>query len=251
MITKRIIPCLDIKNGKVVKGIKFKDVKEIDDPVTLAKYYSDENADELVFYDIAASVDKRETLFDIAKKAAREINIPFTIGGGISSLEDFKKALLSGADKVSINSAAVKDPNLIKRASEKYGKQCVVLSIDTKPVNGEWYVFTKGGSYNTGLKLLEWAVRGESLGAGEIVLNSINDDGMKDGYSVDILKALNEVVNIPIIASGGAGKKEDFLEVFEKADIDAALAASVFHNKTIKIQALKEYLLEQSIEMRG
>lgn len=250
MLAKRIVPCLDIKDGKVVKGIKFKDLKVIDDPVKLAKFYSNALADELVFYDITASNEKRETIFDIAKQVAQEINIPFTIGGGIKSIEDFDQALKSGADKVSINSAAVENPLLITEASKKYGAQCVVLSIDAKKVDGQWKVFIQGGRKNTQLDVVTWAMIGEKLGAGEIVLNSIDTDGVKEGYSHEILAAIVDQVSIPVIASGGAGTKDHFLAVFKEAKVDAALAASVFHNETIKIQELKAYLKDNGIEMR-
>lgn len=250
MLAKRIVPCLDIKDGKVVKGVKFKALKIIDDPVKLAKYYSSELADELVFYDITASNEKRDTIFNIAKEVAQEINIPFTIGGGIKSIEDFDKALKSGADKVSINSAAVENPQLITQASKKFGAQCVVLSIDAKKVDGQWKVFIQGGRKNTQLDVVTWAMIGEKLGAGEIVLNSIDTDGVKAGYSNDILEKIVENVKIPVIASGGAGKKEHFLEVFQQSKVDAALAASVFHNEEIKIKDLKEYLVKNKIEMR-
>ena len=250
MITKRIVPCLDIKNGKVVKGVQFKDIKTIDDPVKMAKFYANSLADELVFYDISASSEKRKTIFDLAKKVAKEINIPFTIGGGIKSVKDFDKALKSGADKVSINSAAVKNPGLIKEASEVYGDQCVVLSIDAKKIDDKWIVFTQGGRKNEHLDVMTWAKIGQRLGAGEIVLNSINADGTKDGFSIDILDKLVKELNIPIIASGGAGNKKHFLEVFEKSDVDAALAASIFHNKQLKIKNLKKYLAKKNIKVR-
>lgn len=250
MITKRIIPCLDIKNGKVVKGIKFKNLKVIDEPVRLAKYYGESLADELVLYDISASEENRETIFDIAKNVAKEINIPFVIGGGIKSIEDFDKALKSGADKVSINSSAVRNPSLIREASLKFGAQCVVLSIDAKLVNNKWIVFTKGGNQKENLSVLDWAKKAEELGAGEIVLNSINADGTKNGYSEDLLNSLCDILSIPVIASGGAGKKEDFLSVFKNTSVAAALAASVFHNKEIEIKELKNYLRINNIKVR-
>jgi len=250
MITKRIIPCLDIKDNKVVKGVQFKDLQVIEDPVTLAKYYGNSLADELVLYDISASKENKETIFDLAKKVAKEIQIPFTIGGGIKSIEGFDKALKSGADKVSINSAAIYNPNLITEASKKFGAQCVVLSIDAKCENGIWEVYSKGGSQKENMNALEWAITGEKLGAGEIVFNSINADGEKKGFSEDILKELNNHLSIPIIASGGAGSKEDFLTVFKNTDVDAALAASVFHKKEIFIKDLKIYLKENNVEVR-
>lgn len=250
MITKRIIPCLDIKDNKVVKGVQFKNLQVIEDPVTLAKYYANSLADELVLYDISASKENKETIFDLAKKVAKEIQIPFTIGGGIKSVEGFDKALKSGADKVSINSAAINNPDLITEASKKFGAQCVVLSIDAKCENGVWEVYSKGGSQKENMNALEWAITGEKLGAGEIVFNSINADGEKKGFSEDILKELNMNLSIPIIASGGAGSKEDFLTVFKNTDVDAALAASVFHKKEISIKDLKAYLKENNIEVR-
>lgn len=250
MITKRIIPCLDIKNNKVVKGIQFKNLKVIEDPVVMAKYYANSLADELVLYDISASKENKETIFDLAKKVAKEINIPFTIGGGIKSIADFDKALLSGADKVSINSSAIKNPSLITEASKKFGAQCVVLSIDAKFENGKWDVYSKGGAQKENLDAINWAIKGEELGAGEIVLNSINADGEKNGFSEDILKILNKELSIPIIASGGAGCSEDFLNVFKNTNVDAALAASVFHNKEIDIKDLKSYLKENNIKVR-
>jgi cyclase len=250
MITKRIIPCLDIKDNKVVKGVQFKNLQVIEDPVTLAKYYANSLADELVLYDISASKENKETIFDLAKKVAKEIQIPFTIGGGIKSIAGFDEALKSGADKVSINSAAINNPELITQASKKFGAQCVVLSIDAKLENGVWEVYSKGGSQKENMNALEWAITGEKLGAGEIVFNSINADGEKKGFSEDILKELNNHLSIPIIASGGAGCKEDFLTVFKNTDVDAALAASVFHKKEIAIKDLKVYLRENNIEVR-
>lgn len=251
MITKRIIPCLDVKNGLVVKGKKFENIVEVDDPVKLAKFYSENGADELVFYDITATSEERGTFFDIVSKVAEAINIPFSVGGGISSLDDFDKALKAGADKVSINSSAVKNPNLISEASLKYGSQCVVLSIDLKKVNDDkWEVYTAGGRINTGLDALEWALKGESLGAGELVLNSINSDGVKEGYDIEITKKISSLVKIPVIASGGAGKMEDFKDILTIGKADAALAASVFHFKEIEINDLKRYLVNNDISIR-
>jgi len=250
MITKRIVPCLDVKDGKVVKGKQFENLNIIEDPVVMAKYYANSLADELVFYDISASNENRKTVFDLAKEVAKEINIPFTIGGGINSIEDFDKALQSGADKVSINSSAIRTPELITTASKKFGKQCVVLSIDAKFENGKWMVYSKGGRKNENMDVLTWAIIGEKLGAGEIVLNSINSDGEKNGFSEDIIKTLCENLSIPVIASGGAGNMEHFLNVFKNTDVDAALAASVFHNKEIEIKKLKEYLKLNDIKVR-
>lgn len=251
MITKRIIPCLDVKDGIVVKGKKFKDIKNVDDPVTLAKFYSENGADELVFYDITATSDGRATFFDTVAKVAEAINIPFSVGGGIRSLNDFDLALKAGADKVSINSSAVKEPELIKRAALKYGSQCVVLSIDIKKVSDDkWEVYTAGGRNATGLDAVEWALKGEALGAGELVLNSINSDGVKGGYDIELNNKISSLVKIPVIASGGAGKLEDFKDVLTKGKADAALAASVFHFKEIEIKDLKAYLSDSGISIR-
>ena len=250
MITKRIIPCLDVDNGRVVKGTKFKDVKDVNDPVELAKFYSEAGADELVFYDITASSSARDIFIDVVEKTAYEVYIPFTVGGGIRTVDDFNKVLRAGADKVSVNSAAVENPKLITDAALKFGNQCVVLSIDAKKVGERWNVFINGGRLDTGIDALEWAIRGEQLGAGELVLNSIETDGVKQGYDIELNKMVADRVNIPIIASGGAGKKEDFAEVFKKGNVDAALAASVFHFREIEINDLKRYLQSQDISMR-
>lgn len=252
MLAKRIIPCLDVRNGRVVKGEKFKNIVDIDDPVKLAQKYSELGADELVFYDITASNEDRDIFIDVVEKTAEQVRIPFTVGGGIRSIEDFRKVLKAGADKVSINSAAVKNPTLIKEAAEKFGSQCVVLSIDAKKQeSGNWTVFINGGRIDTGMDAVEWALKGEKLGAGEIVLNAIDTDGVKSGYSLDITGEIAKSVNIPVVASGGAGKKEDFLDVFKKANADAALAASVFHYGEVDIQDLKQYLFKNGIEVRG
>ncbi|MCU9595427.1 imidazole glycerol phosphate synthase subunit HisF [Caldibacillus thermolactis] len=252
MLAKRIIPCLDVRNGRVVKGEKFKNIVDIDDPVKLAQKYSELGADELVFYDITASNEDRDIFVDVVEKTAEQVRIPFTVGGGIRSIEDFRKVLKAGADKVSINSAAVKNPTLIKEAAEKFGSQCVVLSIDAKKQeSGNWTVFINGGRIDTGMDAVEWALKGEKLGAGEIVLNAIDTDGVKSGYSIDITGEIAKSVNIPVVASGGAGKKEDFLDVFKKANADAALAASVFHYGEVDIQDLKQYLFKNGIEVRG
>ncbi len=251
MLKKRIIPCLDVRNGQVVKGIQFEGIKEIASPVTLGKKYSEEGADELVFYDITASKEDRQIFQDFVREVAREINIPFCVGGGIQSIEDFSLVLKCGADKVSINSAAVRNPQLIKEASEKFGAQCVVLSVDCKKVaNRKWQVFVRGGSENTEIDVLEWIERGVALGAGEIVVNSIDSDGMKDGYDIELLCAIRERVNVPIIASGGAGKLEDFHEAATVSDVDGILAASVFHYGEISIRELKDYLIGRGVPMR-
>ncbi|HKL10476.1 MAG TPA: imidazole glycerol phosphate synthase subunit HisF [Clostridia bacterium] len=251
MLTKRIIPCLDVRNGRVVKGKKFKDVQDVEDPVSLAKFYRNEMADELVFYDITASNEKRDIFLNVVERTSEQINIPFTIGGGIRTIEDFNKVLKAGADKVSVNSAAVLRPELIREAALKFGNQCVVLSMDVKWLSeGRWTIYINGGRIDTGIDALEWAKKGVELGAGEICLNAIDSDGVKEGYSIELTKLVSESVNVPVIASGGAGKKEHFLEVFEKGKADAALAASVFHYKEIKIDELKEYLQDNGVPMR-
>lgn len=247
-MTVRIIPCLDVINGRVVKGTKFKDIKDVDDPVNLGKYYSDSGADELVFYDITASLEGRKTSLEFVKKVAAEINIPFCVGGGISSIEDFKHVLESGADKISINSAAVKNPYLIKEASGIYGSKCLVLALDVKRnEEGSWSVYVKGGKEKTSLDAVEWVKTGVKLGAGEIVVNSIDEDGMKTGYDLELLKRVKAAVNVPVIASGGAGKYEHFLEAVKYAAVDGVLAASVFHFGEIKIPELKKYLRENGL----
>ncbi|MFZ7119416.1 MAG: imidazole glycerol phosphate synthase subunit HisF [Eubacteriaceae bacterium] len=250
MLTKRIIPCLDVDKGRVVKGKKFQNIKDVADPVELGKYYSLQCADELVFYDITASHESRDIFLNIVEKVAESINIPFTIGGGIRTVDDFRKVLLAGADKVSVNSAAVTNPDLIKNASLKFGSQCVVLSIDAKRNNsGSWDVYIKGGRENTGIDAIQWAEKGQKLGAGEICINSIDTDGIKKGYDIELNKILSQKLNIPIIASGGAGEMEHFEEVF-KCGADAALAASVFHYKQINISELKEFLNHKNIHVR-
>lgn len=251
MLARRIIPCLDVRNGRVVKGKNFKDIQDVDDPARLGKYYSDSGADELVFYDITASNEERKTSLEFVKKVAHEINIPFSVGGGVSTIDDFKFILRSGADKVSVNSSAVRNPNLIKEAAERFGNQCVVLSIDAKKnEEGSWSVYVKGGREKTTLDAVQWAVKGVELGAGEIVVNSIDEDGMKNGYDLELLKKITDAVNVPVIASGGAGKMEHFLKAVKYADADGILAASVFHFGEIKISDLKKYLKENGIEVR-
>lgn len=250
MLTKRIIPCLDVDHGRVVKGKKFKDIQDVADPVELGRYYSEQGADELVFYDITASYEKRDIFINIVEKVAEAIRIPFTIGGGISRVEDFRKVLMAGADKVSVNSSAVKNPQLIRDAALKFGNQCVVLSIDAKRNDsGSWDVYVKGGRENTGIDAIEWAKRGQELGAGEICINSIDTDGVKRGYDLELNRKLSEILTIPVIASGGAGEKAHFSEVL-KAGADAALAASVFHYKEIPIPELKAYLDSEGIAVR-
>ncbi len=251
MITKRIIPCLDVRNGTVVKGTNFENLSEISSPVDLAEYYSSCGADELVFYDITASSDGRRIFTDILTETASRVFIPLTVGGGINTIDDFDRVLKCGADKVSVNSGAIKNPDLIKEAAQKYGNQCVVLSVDVKRVNGEFRVFAKGGRENTGLDALEWIKQGVRNGAGEIVVNSIDTDGVKNGFDLEMLKAVCEIVNVPVIASGGAGCKEDFVKLFkETPDISAGLAASIFHYGEVKIKDLKQMLKESEIEVR-
>lgn len=251
MITKRIIPCLDVKDGRVVKGVNFEGLNDVSDPVTLAEYYSDCGADELVFYDITASSEGRKLFTDILTRAASRVFIPLTVGGGISTLGDFDRVLKCGADKVSVNSGAINNPGIIEQAAKLYGSQCVVLSVDAKRVGGSYRVFAKGGRVDTGLDAIEWIKRGENSGAGEIVLNSIDTDGVKNGFDLEMLRAVSDVVKIPVIASGGAGKMEDFLTLFRTLDrVDAGLAASVFHFGEIKISELKRYLKDNGIPVR-
>ena len=250
MITKRIIPCLDVKNGRVVKGTNFEGLRDMSDPVDMARFYNAAGADELVFYDITASVEGRTLFTDILTRVAREIFIPLTVGGGINTVEDFDRVLKCGADKVSVNSGAIRDPGLIHRAAQKYGDQCVVLSCDVKRVDGRFLLFAKGGRENTGIDALEWIRQGVKNGAGELVINSIDTDGVKNGFDLELLDAVASMVSVPIIASGGAGKKEDFAELFRHRGIDAGLAASIFHTKQVDIRELKQYLRENGVEMR-
>lgn len=251
MLAKRIIPCLDVRNGRVVKGQKFENIVDVDSPEILGKYYSNCGADELVFYDITASNEERKTSLEFVEKVAANINIPFCVGGGVSSVDDFTDILRKGADKVSVNSAAVRNPELIREASLKYGAQCVVLSIDAKKDDeGSWSVYVKGGREKTDLDAVEWAVMGVKLGAGEIVVNSIDEDGMKKGYDIELLKRITESVNVPVIASGGAGELEHFYAAIEYGGADAVLAASVFHYGQIKIEELKKYLKDRNVEVR-
>lgn len=250
MITKRIIPCLDVKNGRVVKGVNFEGLQDMADPVEMARYYNASGADELVFYDITASVEGRGLFTDILREVASQIFIPLTVGGGINTLKDFDRVLKCGADKVSVNSGALKNPDLIPAAAQRYGNQCVVLSADVKRVDGQFRVFAKGGREDTGLDALDWIAWGVEHGAGEICLNSIDTDGVRSGFDLEMLDAVAARVNVPIIASGGAGKKEDFLELFHHEGIDAGLAAGIFHQKLLTIHDLKTYLNENGVEMR-
>ena len=251
MITKRIIPCLDVKNGRVVKGIQFEGLSDVSSPVELAEYYSNAGADELVFYDITASFEGRKLFTDILTEVASKIFIPLTVGGGINTVDDFDRVLKCGADKVSVNSGAIRNPDLIREAALKYGDQCVVLSCDIKRVDGEFRLFAKGGREDTGINAIEWIKKGVSNGAGEIVVNSIDTDGVKNGFDIEMLKAVCEVVNVPVIASGGAGCSEDFVKLFnEIPTIDAGLAASIFHFGEVQIKDLKKLLKENKINVR-
>ena len=251
MITKRIIPCLDVKNGRVVKGVNFLGLADVSSPVSLAKYYSDNGADELVFYDITASFEGRALFTDILCEVARTIFIPLTVGGGINTVEDFDRVLKCGADKVSVNSGAIRNPSLIGEAARKYGDQCVVLSVDAKRVDGKFLVFAKGGRENTGIDAIEWIKRGVASGAGEIVLNSIDTDGVKGGFDLEMLDAVCNAVNVPVIASGGAGCKEHVVELFNSIPkVDAGLAASIFHFGEVEIKDLKGTLLKEGINVR-
>lgn len=250
MITKRIIPCLDVRNGRVVKGVNFEGIQDVASPVEMARFYNDSGADELVFYDITASVEERALFTDILREVASQIFIPLTVGGGINTLDDFDRVLKCGADKVSVNSGAIRNPELIPAAAQKYGDQCVVLSMDVKRVDGRFMLFAKGGRENTGIDALEWAEQGVKNGAGELVVNSIDTDGVKKGFDIEMLQAVAERVNVPIIASGGAGTMEDFRELFQYPQIDAGLAASIFHFKEIAIGDLKRYLRQNGVEVR-
>jgi imidazole glycerol-phosphate synthase subunit HisF len=250
MLKKRIIPCLDIKDGRTVKGINFVDIRDAGDPIELAKKYVQEGADELVFLDITATQEKRKTLVSLVEKIAKEINIPFTVGGGINSLEDAIAIIKAGADKVSINSSAVKNPPLITEITNQFGSQAVVVAIDTKYENNEWFVYVSGGKISTGLKTIEWAKQSVALGAGEILLTSMNNDGTKNGFAIDITNAVSKAVNVPIIASGGAGAAIHFKEVFEQTKATGALAASIFHFGEIQILDLKKYLKKENISIR-
>jgi len=251
MITKRIIPCLDVKNGRVVKGVNFEGLSDVSSPVSLAEYYSSNGADELVFYDITASFEERKLFTDILTEVASKIFIPLTVGGGINSLDDFERVLGCGADKVSVNSGAIRNPDLIEQAAKRYGDQCVVLSADIKRVDGVFRVFAKGGRENTGMEAIEWIKRCVSMGAGEVVVNSIDTDGVKKGFDLEMLKAVCDSVKVPVIASGGAGCIEDFTKLFNAVpEVSAGLAASIFHFGEVAINDLKKELKNNGITVR-
>lgn len=251
MLAKRIIPCLDVRSGRVVKGRQFTDIQDVDSPAALARRYSQQGADELVFYDITASAQNRKTSLEFVSHVAEQINIPFCVGGGVSTTEDIKYILRSGADKVSVNTAAILNPSLITAAARKFGSQCVVLSIDAKKNGkGSWTVYINGGRQDTGIDALGWAIKGAESGAGEIVVNSIDQDGMKGGYDLELLKQITTSVKVPVIASGGAGLKSHFLDAITMAGADGILAASVFHYKEIEIKPLKEYLHRKGVIVR-
>ena len=250
MLAKRIIPCLDVRDGRVVKGTNFEGLRDMADPVDMARFYNDSGADELVFYDITASAEGRNLFTNILRRVAGEIFIPLTVGGGIRTLDDFDRVLKCGADKVSVNSGAIADPGLIAAGARKYGDQCVVLSMDVKRVEGRFRLFAKGGREDTGIDAMEWAVKGAAAGAGEIVLNSIDTDGVRRGFDLEMLDELASRVNIPIVASGGAGRMEDFAELFTHPGVDAGLAASIFHTRQVEISALKTYLRDLGVPMR-
>jgi imidazole glycerol-phosphate synthase subunit HisF len=250
MLTKRIIPCLDVRDGRVVKGVNFEGLRDVNDPVTLARFYNDSGADELVFYDITASFEGRPLFADVLSRVAAEVFIPLTVGGSIHSLSDFDRVLKCGADKVSVNTGAIDNPALIGEAARRYGDQCVVLSMDVKRVDGSFHVFAKGGRVDTGINAVSWAKYGEEHGAGELVVNSIDTDGVRGGFDLEMLSAIGEAVSLPLIASGGAGTKEDFLALFALPRVDAGLAASIFHSREVDIRELKHYLLNNGVPMR-
>ncbi len=251
MITKRIIPCLDVRDGRVVKGVNFQGLNDVSSPVTLAEFYSDNGADELVFYDITASAEGRRLFTDILRETASRVFIPLTVGGGINTVEDFDRVLKCGADKVSVNSGAIRDPSLITAAAKRYGDQCVVLSADVKRVDGVFHVFARGGREDTGMEAIEWIRSGVDRGAGEVVLNSIDTDGVKGGFDLEMLERVCDAVSVPVIASGGAGGVEDFVELFRALPrVDAGLAASIFHFGEVSIPALKARLREENIPVR-
>lgn len=251
MITKRIIPCLDVRNGRVVKGTNFENVKDVADPVEMAKFYNKSGADELVFYDITATYEGRKLFTNVLSRVAAEVFIPLTVGGGINTVADFDRVLKCGADKVSVNSGAIKNPGLINEAAKLYGDQCVVLSMDVKRVNGSFHVFARGGRDDTGINALEWAKMGEANGAGELVINSIDTDGVRGGFDIELLDAIAEITSIPIIASGGAGCMDHFCELFNAVPrVDAGLAAGIFHSGLVTIYDLKKHLVSNGVEMR-
>ncbi len=251
MITKRIIPCLDVRDGRVVKGVNFEGLSDVSSPVELASYYSENGADELVFYDITASAEGRALFTDILRKVAETIFIPLTVGGGINTVDDFDRVLKCGADKVSVNSGAIRNPQLIKEAAQRYGNQCVVISADVKRVDGEFRVFARGGRDDTGMEAISWIKKCVDLGAGEVVVNSIDTDGVKGGFDIEMLKAVCDAVDVPVIASGGAGSSDDFVQLFRQIpDIDAGLAASIFHFSEVTIKELKEKLRDNDITVR-
>lgn len=250
MLKKRIIPCLDIKDGRVVKGVQFLGLKDAGNPVALASFYSKNGADELVFLDISATLEGRKTLVDLVTRLSKEINIPFTVGGGIQSVEDAQLLLQSGADKVSLNSAAVANPKLITQIAEAFGSQSVVVAIDIKKVENDWYVFVKGGTESTGILAIDWAQKAEALGAGELLITSMNNDGAKDGFALEITNAISQAVTIPVIASGGAGSANDFIELFTQTEVSAGLAASIFHFNEVAIPDLKTLLKTRNIPIR-
>jgi len=250
-LAKRIIPCLDVKNGKTVKGVNFENLKDIGNPVELAKKYSSQGADELVFLDITATNEKRKTIIELVEQVAKEVFIPFTVGGGISDIEDIKAILKAGADKISFNSAAVKNPEIISTCANYFGSQCIVVALDAKRVDNDFYVFINAGTKNTGIKALDWAKQAEELGAGEILLTSMDYDGTQKGFDIELNKLISDAINIPTIASGGAGANSNhFIEVFEKTNVDAALAASIFHYDTLPIEKLKNDLINSGIKIR-
>lgn len=250
MIAKRIVPCLDVRDGRVVKGVNFAGLQDVNDPVTLARFYNEQGADELVFYDITASAEERGLFTDILKGVASEVFIPLTVGGGINEVSDFERVLNCGADKISVNSGAIRRPQLIEEGAKRYGSQCVVLSVDIRRVGDQWHIFAKGGREDTGLEALDWIRQGEQLGAGELVINSMDTDGVKQGFDLELLQAVSEITALPIVASGGAGKSEDFIELFQLPKIEAGLAASIFHYGEVKIPDLKKQLMASDIPVR-
>ena len=250
MIAKRIVPCLYVRDGRVVKGVNFAGLQDVNDPVTLARFYNEQGADELVFYDITASAEERGLFTDILKGVASEVFIPLTVGGGINEVSDFERVLNCGADKVSVNSGAIRRPQLIEEGAKRYGSQCVVLSVDIRRVGDQWHIFAKGGREDTGLEALDWIRQGEQLGAGELVINSMDTDGVKQGFDLELLQAVSEITALPIVASGGAGKSEDFIELFQLPKIEAGLAASIFHYGEVKIPDLKKQLMAADIPVR-